>query len=384
MSTAPQAAAPGPQRLQALDGVRGVAIVAVVAFHTAVMATRGAGWAGQTNPPAGLMPVFAGKLGVDVFFVLSGFLVLRSWQDLRGRLGHRDAVSEFARRRARRILPAYWFSLLLLVPLRAPEWLTSFSGFENIVVFASLQQFLDVQLPHRLNVVTWSLTTEVHFYVLLPALAYLFVRFGWRKVLPLLVAGAVVWRVLNGGTGGEAEWIFGRVDGFAAGMVAATLYDDHRAGRHQALVAALRSRWAGMVLAVAFLAVAAPLGVMQLLPKPLAYQASLHAIVGLLIAAWLVRGACEGFPKVFSNRALRGLGDVSYSLYLWHWPILMEASARYGNSAQVLAGALGVTAVLTAITYAAFERPFMKTRRTASAPSTLAIPANDQRVGARR
>ncbi len=365
---APQAeAAPQPAtqvrgHLRGLDGVRGAAILAVVAFHTAVMATRGAPWVGETAPPAALWPVFAGKLGVDVFFVLSGFLVLRSWLDLRARHPHHDAVHAFARRRLRRILPAYWFSLLVFVPLRVSEWLASFDGLANIVVFASVQQFLDPHLPHQVNVVTWSLTTEVHFYVLVPALAWALVRFGWQRVLAIVVAGSVAWRLAVGGTGQEAEWILGRVDQFAAGMVAATLVADRR--RWARIVRVLRARWTPLVLGAVVVAIAIPLGSRQLLGKPLAYEVTFHAVAGIAIAAWLVRGACDGYGRIFENRALRGLGDVSYSLYLWHWPLMMEASVRFGNTALVLAGALGVTAVATALSYLAFERPFIKSRRS--------------------
>jgi peptidoglycan/LPS O-acetylase OafA/YrhL len=101
-----------------LEGLRGVAIAAVVVFHTAVMATRGASWTGVVSPPLELWPVFAGKLGVDVFFVLSGFLVFRSWQQLRRRYDGSSpaALLDFGRRRALRILPPYWFSLPVISP----------------------------------------------------------------------------------------------------------------------------------------------------------------------------------------------------------------------------------------------------------------------------
>jgi peptidoglycan/LPS O-acetylase OafA/YrhL len=394
MSTAPErpappeAAAPGPPhrgpgQISALDGVRGTAILAVVAFHTTVMATRDAAWIGETAPPLALWPLFAGKLGVDVFFVLSGFLVLRSWLDARSRLPHQEAVQSFARRRARRILPAYWFSLLVFIPLRVPGWLTSFGGLADIIAFVSMQQFLDPDLPHHVNVVTWSLTTEVHFYVLLPALAWAFVRFGWQRVLPLLIAATIVWRVFYAGTGQEAEWICGRIDQFAAGMVAATLVADRR--RWTRALSVLRARVVGPVLLAASAAVAVPLGARQLLPKPLAFEATFHALAGIVIAVWIVRGACDGFSRIFGNRALRGLGDASYSLYLWHWPLLMEATVRYGNGPGVIAAALGVTAACSALSYVVFERPFIKARRTEGLPAAAAAASEPgRRVEAHR
>ena len=356
--TIPPSSASRAARAPALDGLRGVAILAVVAFHVAVMATRDAAWAGERMPPAALWPLFAGKLGVDVFFVLSGFLVLGSWRQLRARhdgSSTRAAVA-FAGRRARRIIPPYWFSLLILVPLRAPEWLGTAEGWRNILMFASTNQFLDTGLPHRVNVVTWSLTTEVHFYVLVPLLALLIARTGWRSFVLGLVAIAVGWRLAVGGTGNEAEWILGRVDQFAAGMAAASIV----AGRHdrtRALVRGLRSRTAGIVLALAALAVAVPLGALQLVPKPLVYRSVFHSLFGLVLAAFLVRLATRERGSRLEHPWLRAAGLVSYSLYLWHWALMMEATARWGPSGIVLAAALAATAVITVVSYVLFERP---------------------------
>jgi peptidoglycan/LPS O-acetylase OafA/YrhL len=64
---------------------------------------------------------------------------------------------------------------------------------------------------------------------------------------------------------------------------------------------------------------------------------------------------------------LRGVGDASYSLYLWHWPLLMEATRRWGASVDVIASALVVTGACTVGSYLAFERPFINARRARTA-----------------
>ncbi len=350
----------------ALDGLRGLAILAVVAFHVAVVASHNASWAHQSSPPWYAWPIFAGSLGVDVFFVLSGFLVLRSWRAIRERYGNDGlrAAGEFARRRGRRILPPYWASLGILIPWRAPQWLTSAEGWSNIAMFASLNQFLDPRLPEQVSTVTWSLTTETHFYLLLPVLAMVGVRYGWSRVLSVLIVATVGWRLVVGGTGNEAEWIFGRADQFVAGMVAYTLVDGQRSGTPSKVRRWLTGRRAGWILGVALTLVALVHGALRLVPKPLLFLSLLHAVTGLAVAGLVVRGLCRDGMRPLRGpvigRALGGLGLVSYSLYLWHWPLLAEASARWGPSAPVLAGACAAAIAVSVVSYALLERPFLK------------------------
>ena len=376
-------------RLRALEGLRGVAIAGVVVFHTAVMATRGAGWLGTSAPAVALWPVFAGKLGVDVFFVLSGFLVVQSWHRARAKpdATRTSATIEFARKRGRRIIPPYWFSLLVLIPLRTPDWITSLHGWANIVSFAGVQQFMTPDLPHHLNAPTWSLTTELHFYVLVPVLAFAMSRKGWARVLLSLIVLSVAWRLGTGGTGQASEWIIGRVDQFVAGMAAASIVADHRLGLHlderNDVVRHLADPRAGWILGLASGVLAVALGASQMLPRPMWFESTFHEVFGLLVAAFVVRIVCLGSCSFLANRALVGLGLVSYSLYLWHWPLMMEATTRFGTNAYSLIGALTVCAAITAISYRLLEKPFIGTSRPAVPRPSVAV-ARDRLVEAHR
>lgn len=350
--------------LPALDGLRGLAILAVLAFHVAVIASHNAPWEYKASPPWHAWPAFAGSLGVDVFFVLSGFLLLRSWRSIRARyeMDGLRAVVEFARRRGRRLFPPYLAALAILIPWRAPHWLSSADGLSNIVMFASLNHFLDPALPKQLSTVTWSLTTEAHFYVLLPALAVVGVRYGWERMLGFLLVATVGWRLAVGGTGAEAEWILGRADQFVAGMVAYTLVDRHRDGKSSRLLRLLTGRKAGWVLGTVLVAVALAHGALRLLPKPLVFLALLHAVVGLAVAGLVVRRLCNGSGRtdLLRSRVLGGLGLVSYSLYLWHWPLLAEAATRWEPTVPVLTGAVSVALLVSVVSYALLERPFLR------------------------
>ena len=372
---------PAPTHFPALDGVRGIAILAVVAFHVAVVASTNAGWAYRSAPPLHTWPLFAGSLGVDVFFVLSGLLVFRSWQALRERYrseGIRSIV-EFARRRGRRILPPYWFALAILIPWRVPHWSESLAGWRNITMFASLNQFLDTDLPGKLSTVTWSLTTETHFYVALPLLALAMSRYGWRTMLTVLILTSVSWRLLYGGTGAEAEWIVGRIDQFAAGIGAAALIADYQRGKPSRLLEALTGRRAGWALGGALAVLAAAHGGLRLLPKPLVFRTFLHPIAGLLIAGLLVRIVCTGRMSILRNRVLAWLGLLSYSLYLWHWPVIAEATGRWGRTPMVITAAVGVALAASILSYVFLERPFLGKRASNAQPepgTTEATMAN--------
>ncbi|MGH9041284.1 MAG: acyltransferase family protein, partial [Acidimicrobiia bacterium] len=122
-----------------LDAVRGLAVVSVVAYHCFTLAVV------DTRPEGALGPGWwvlgAGSLGVDLFFVLSGFLLVGSWERCRRRHpeGLWAALREYARNRALRILPAYWVSLVVLLPLAAPGLLTSPGGLGRIALLGTLQ-----------------------------------------------------------------------------------------------------------------------------------------------------------------------------------------------------------------------------------------------------
>jgi peptidoglycan/LPS O-acetylase OafA/YrhL len=203
-----------------------------------------------------------------------------------------------------------------------------------------------------------------------PILAFAMSRKGWARVLITLVAVSVLWRVGTGGTGQASEWIVGRVDQFVAGMAAASIVASDRKGRRQDIVRWLSDPATGPALALAAGAIALALGASQMLPKPLWFEATFHEVFGVLVAAFIVRLVCTDSCSFLANRGLVALGLVSYSLYLWHWPLMMEATTRVQNTTIALVGALGLTGIMTAVSYRFFEKPLI-----APAPAAVRVSA---------
>lgn len=174
-----------PSRLPGLDTLRAAAILAVMFFHLTIFGEL----------PEGILPLpWFGWMGVDLFFVLSGFLIgqqlLRGWTE-----EQRPSFGRFYLRRAARILPAYWFVLLLY--FLVPAWRES-SGLPPLWTFLTFTLNLDVNLRQHAFSHAWSLCVEEHFYLLLPLLlALLMRRPSARKAVAtvaLMVAGGVILR----------------------------------------------------------------------------------------------------------------------------------------------------------------------------------------------
>lgn len=360
-----------------LDGARGVAMIAVFGFH----ALRIVGdWYSPKilgeGVPMVLWPAGVTRFAIDVFFVLSGFLVLTTWRARRRRHATTwPALRDYVRGRAFRILPVFWLSVLVLVPLRAPGMLTS-PG--DLALVSTLQQYMDPSLPGRFNVVTWSLTVEGHFYILLPVLALLtYRRFGG----PALLAGAVLltvgWEAARGGL--PSSLIVGRLDQFVAGMLVAEVYRRHQEGGRSTVVRLALARGVGLLLGLVLLAVGVYHGQLLGIPPGTWFDGWQHPVAGLAIAGLGLRLLCQaeaGRLRRFLERpSLVLVGTLSYSIYLWHLPILegvLHTLEPFSSWMPVVDDALGVGLAVAlslgvaALSYTYVELPFMRRTRRRS------------------
>lgn len=366
---------------RALDGLRGVAVAAVIGFHLYRFAVIG--WtAGGADVPVWAWPVGIGQFGVDVFFVLSGFLVVRSWSALRSRRPGWDGAGEFFRRRALRIMPGFLVAVAVLTPLAAPHLLAP-SEWGDLALLASTQGYWRPGLVHDVNAVFWSMTAEVDFYLLVPVVAAVLAMGRRWALLAVALAVSVFWQ---GWGHGElaAGVILGRIDQFAAGAVVATLYAAHQQGRRHPVVDLVRRPGAGWAMGLGIVALGTVLGA-ALGPLPTGdWMAFVHPAASLLFAGIVLRLAVDDGPHRLGHPVLRYAGMVSYGVYLWHYRILGFGFSLAGvtpgdGTPAVAVVALAVVLVAASMavgtaSYLLVERPFLR-RKHAAAASGPAGPA---------
>jgi peptidoglycan/LPS O-acetylase OafA/YrhL len=338
-----------------LEGLRGVAILGVLLFHARLPGTSG------------------GFVGVDVFFVLSGFLITGLLLRERERFGRID-LREFYARRARRILPAATVVLiatlaaswLLLAPLDLPrvadDTLASALFVGNIRFAAEATDYFGVDLTPSPVLHYWSLGVEEQFYLLWPALLIVVTRLGRPRVAAGLALVALVLASYL-----AALWLTTAAPGWAfyslptrawelglGGLLAVT------ATWHPRLPAAVAAPlgWAGLAAIVAAFVLVAP-------TTPYPGTAALLPALGSA-AVILAGGRIRSLGAVLANPALRFLGLISFSLYLVHWPILVlpAAALPLGEELPLLARiGLGILAVGVAwVSFRVVEQPIHRGR----------------------
>lgn len=374
----------GAPRWSSLDGVRGAAVAAVVGYHVWRLAVYGEGQSGAGVPMV-FWPLGTARFAIDVFFVLSGFLVMRSWLAVRDSGRGWRAWWRFFGARARRVLPAYWLSLAVLLPLVAPTVMTD---LRSVLLLVTVNQYVEPGLPASVNTPYWSLTTEWHFYLLVPLVAFLASRIGTARLLIGTLVLSVAWNTEQV-LGLPASSLPGRIDQFVAGAFAGEMIAAAGRGHASRLVGALQARGVGVGILLAIVAIGTYHGSTLGVARGVWIDPLVHPVVGLLVAAGLVRLLTSGRRGILDNRALRGLGVISYSLYLWHYPILQRGLPAIEETSGV--GAAGVLVVLLAaiggvatLSWAIVERPFLRRHRqragsTPSRTGDFSVPmANSQ------
>jgi peptidoglycan/LPS O-acetylase OafA/YrhL len=330
-----------------VDGLRAVAVLAVVAFHL------------------GAHRVSGGFVGVDVFFVISGFLItgILTRELTEGRF----SLLEFYRRRARRILPALFAmltatSIAALFILFRPELAnfrrsllaTTFFG-SNIFFWRSSDYFAQPAAEQPL-LHTWSLGVEEQYYVLFPLLL-MFVFARHRKWLPQILWGITL-------ASFAASVVLVRIDPGAAFYLLPTRAWELGVGALLAIgaVPPLRNRYAQH--AVSLLGGALVLtGILVLTSStPFPGEAALLPVVGA--GALIHAGPNSIGGRLLSLRPMTFIGLISYSLYLWHWPLLVlykaDRPGPLGAHAKVALGLASLT--LAVLSWLLIERPARRLR----------------------
>ena len=354
----------------ALDGVRAVAILAVLGVHD-ISETR--------------IPTRGGFLGVDVFFVLSGFLITSLlYEELSdsGRIG----FGRFYMRRALRLFPALALmaaAFVVWANVFGPSSTVHAANIETLATALYAQNWV-VGYSHLQNVGmvhAWSLSIEEQFYIVWPLLLMLLIALGrLRLAIGFCVTGLLVVPVIrvlewNGGSGFKPVYFstHTRADSLLAGCLLALLLAH---GIPEAADRALRRLW---FPATAFVAVCL---VSVLRSWAIVYSAGL-TIFAVATAVVLYGVVLHGRLGRFLEHPLMGwIGRRSYGIYLWHAPILAMATYHLGHFWYGAAVGLPLTFAVSAVSYRYLEQPFLRLKRRfgrvrATAPAPEPSPVRE-------
>lgn len=388
MTSTPSPTAPPDRfRVLGLDGIRALAVSTVIVYH--------------------LLPgtLIGGYLGVDIFFVVSGFLITTLLLRERAATG-RISLRGFWARRARRLLPALGTLLLaccaaalfvggdVLVGL-GTQVLGAMTFSSNWLFIAQGASYFDETVPELFRNL-WSLAVEEQFYLVWPLLVVLVLARipHWARLAAIgaIAVASAAWMGASYSSIDPTRVYYG-TDTHAFGLAIGAFLAVLLLGRGVA-GAGMTSRVVRWTLGVGgALAIAAlvALAVLMSGDLDLTYRGGLTlvaALTAVAIAALLVPGS--PVARVLDLAPIRWVGLRSYGLYLWHWPVFVLVGSalptwpREGLEAAALGGiALAITVVAAALSYRFVEQPIRRQGFRAAARAVLdAAPRSPRALGA--
>ncbi|MBL7099287.1 MAG: acyltransferase family protein [Alphaproteobacteria bacterium] len=350
-------------RLPGLDGLRAIAVTAVFLFHADITWTKG------------------GYLGVDLFFVISGFLITSLLMAETEKLG-RLRIGDFYVRRARRLLPASYLmtvTVILAAKIWAPDALprlrddtiaSLFYVTNWEFIFRGQSYFTDIARQPLLTHL-WSLAIEEQFYIVWAPVLYFLAPKHSRRALAigaaLLAAASVAWMAISAkrlglpDSGADASRLYFGTDTHGFGLIVGAVLGLLWQPNHQPK--AINPATKDGVFILGLLPLAGTVALMVTMSESVSWLYPWGFLLSALTSAALIMAATyrsAAFGAVLDNGVMRWLGERSYGVYLWHWPIFMmtrpDIDLHWPHD-QIFGFRLVLTLGISALSYRYVEQP---------------------------
>jgi peptidoglycan/LPS O-acetylase OafA/YrhL len=346
-----------------VDILRGFAALLVVFYHVIEVSK----WTSFPFSGLALLPRF-GWIGVDLFFVISGFVIgLTAMGDACGGEAWRW---RYMRRRLRRILPLYLATMACYLFFVHPHMLAQ--GWMSVRHVGSHLLFLHNLSPityGSVNGPSWSIALEMQFYVLMVLTAARMARMSWPKVLMVWFCVSLGWRFAStlllppGSSNTDLQMMLatqlpGVMDQFACGICLAKLVRDGKLAYRPARLLGWGAVAVGL-LTLAALTLRAFATYWDYAGMIIFWRTLLSAGFAALLACFILVPVAGGW----ATRPLRYLGEISYGIYLWHFPILLTLVEKTQlRGLDLLFTTVACTLVMAALSWHGLERLWLVRR----------------------
>lgn len=348
-------------RYPLIDVLRGFAALLVVFYHVIEVGK----WTGFPATGLALLPR-VGWIGVDLFFVISGFVIGKTALEGVAIGGHWRTV--YMDRRVRRIAPLYLATMLCYVFLVHPDVLRQgWTSFAHIGAHLLFVQNLSPTTYYSINGPSWSIALEMQFYLLVALTAPWLMRSSWVRILIVWVGVALGWRLVStfvfppGSSDSQLQMMVatqlpGVMDQFAVGICLAKLLASGR-------LAYAPLRLLGWALAALALLTLSWVTLWANTPY-WSYHSMIILWRTLLSAGFAALLACVVMCPVTAGlftKPFRYLGEISYGIYLWHFPILLTLVEKTAlRDSKLLVAVVVCTVVMASLSWHGFEKLWLR------------------------